>query len=433
MSSGTLYTYPDNFRAQKVLIAAQYSKIAVKVAKDFVFGETNKSASFLKKFPLGKVPAFETDDGQYLTESNAIAHYVANDQLKGKSKLDQAQILQWVNFAEGEILPAASAWLFPIIGILPFNKQTAERAKEDIKKVLSVINDHLLTRTYLVGERITLADITMALTLVELYKQVLDTQFRKPYVNANRWFNTIVNQKEVKSVIGEVQLAVKAAEFDPKKLAEFQGKKAGGPAKGGKAPQKPDAPKEGGKKDAKKKEADEDEKDETDEILAAEPKSKDPFEQFPKSDTFNFDEFKRCYSNEDETKSIPFFWEKFDPKTYSIWFCEYKYNNELEKVFMSCNLITGMFQRIDKLRKNAFASMCLFGTDNNSTISGVWVWKSHELAFTLSPDWQVDYEVYDWKKLDPNNEATKKLVQQYFSWTGTDKDGRAFNQGKIFK
>lgn len=51
--------------------------------------------------------------------------------------------------------------------------------------------------------------------------------------------------------------------------------------------------------------------------------------------------------------------------------------------------VLGMFQRLEKLKKNAFASVCLFGTDNNSTISGIWVWRGHELVFKLSPDWQV--------------------------------------------
>lgn len=50
-----LYTYPENFRAFKALIAAQYSGANVKVAPNFVFGETNRSEAFLKKFPLGKV------------------------------------------------------------------------------------------------------------------------------------------------------------------------------------------------------------------------------------------------------------------------------------------------------------------------------------------------------------------------------------------
>ena len=100
---------------------------------------------------------------------------------------------------------------------------------------------------------------------------------------------------------------------------------------------------------------------------------------------------------------------------------------------MSCNLITGMFQRLEKMRKQAFASVCLFGEDNNSSISGVWVWRGKDLAFNLSPDWQIDYESYAWKKLDANSEETKKLVEKYFSWTGEDSKGRKFNQGKIFK
>lgn len=50
-----LYTYPENFRAYKALIAAQFSGANLKVCPNFKFGETNKSEAFLKKFPLGKV------------------------------------------------------------------------------------------------------------------------------------------------------------------------------------------------------------------------------------------------------------------------------------------------------------------------------------------------------------------------------------------
>jgi len=75
----------------------------------------------------------------------------------------------------------------------------------------------------------------------------------------------------------------------------------------------------------------EEETDATEEALAAEPKKKNPFASMPKS-SFDLDDFKRFYSNEDEAKSIPYFWQKFDAENYSIWFSEYKYNNELTKV-----------------------------------------------------------------------------------------------------
>ena len=91
-----------------------------------------------------------------------------------------------------------------------------------------------------------------------------------------------------------------------------------------------------------------------------------------------------------------------------------------------------MFQRLDRMRKNAFSSMILFGDDNKSSISGVWVWRGHELAFPLADDWTVDYPSYDWTKLNPDDEKTKTMVTEYFSWEGNF-DGKKFNQGKIFK
>ena len=78
MAAGTLYTYPENWRAFKVLIAAQYSGAQVRVLSappHFHFGQTNRTPEFLRKFPAGKVPAFEGDDGFCVFESNAIAYY----------------------------------------------------------------------------------------------------------------------------------------------------------------------------------------------------------------------------------------------------------------------------------------------------------------------------------------------------------------------
>jgi elongation factor 1-gamma len=54
------------------------------------------------------------------------------------------------------------------------------------------------------------------------------------------------------------------------------------------------------------------------------------------------DEFKRTYSNQDTaTVALPYFWKHFEKDNYSLWFCEYKYANELTLTFMSSNLIGG--------------------------------------------------------------------------------------------
>merc|ERR1711874_399985 len=285
MVAGTLYTYPDNFRAQKALIAAKYSGAQLSLAKDFKFGETNKSPEFLKKFPLGKVPAFEGSDGVLLTESNAIAYYVANDELRGGSDAAaRAQVVQWMCMADNEILPAACTWVFPALGIMQFNKNATERAKEDVKAAMKTLNDHLLTRTFLVGERLSLADIAVACTMLSLYKQVPEPAFRKPFVNVTRWFTTVVNQPNVKAVLGQVNLCAKMAEFDGKKE-----KKEKAPKQEQKKPEK--------KKEEKKKEAEPEAAD-----VPPEPKKADPFEKMPKG-TFDLEEWKRFYSNNDEPES----------------------------------------------------------------------------------------------------------------------------------
>merc|ERR1712091_107517 len=164
MAAGTLYTYPDSFRAQKILIAAEYSGTKINVPP-FTVGKDNKTAEFLKKFPLGKVPAFETSDGKYMYESNAIAYYVSNDQLLGNNKFDSAMIQQYVNFADQEILPAAATWVYPTLGLMQYHKQSTDKAMEDTKKFMTVLNNTLLTKTFLVGERVTLADIAVCCNL----------------------------------------------------------------------------------------------------------------------------------------------------------------------------------------------------------------------------------------------------------------------------
>ena len=60
---------------------------------------------------------------------------------------------------------------------------------------------------------------TMGIACKQIYidvcfTQVLEPSFRQAYQNTNRWFTTIVNQPQVKSVIGEFKFCEKMAQFD---------------------------------------------------------------------------------------------------------------------------------------------------------------------------------------------------------------------------
>jgi len=387
-----------------VLIAAKLYKANVTVAG---------TEAPVDKFPLGVTPAFEGASLLFGAESIAT-HFAESAKIPVTS-----EAVQWLQWAEGRLLPNILSYVLPSVSAVQADKKVVDAAKAELLAQLQHFNDVLLNRTFLTGERFGLADISVALNLLPAYQYVLDDSARHGLVNLNRWFMTIMNQPEVKDVVGEFTFITNASTFDAAKFKEVSAKLT-------KA-----APKKAEKKKEEKK-ADAEELDEADAALAAEPKSADPFAALPKS-SFVMDSWKRVYSNEDTEKvALPYFWDNFDAENNSIWYAEYKYPEDLSLAFMSCNLISGMFQRLEKLKKSAFASVCLFGDDSKSSISGVWVWRGHELVFPLSSDWTIDYESYEWKKLDPKDEATKKLVNEYFLWEG-EFDGKKFNQGKIFK
>uniref|UniRef100_A0A8C5YZE4 Elongation factor 1-gamma n=1 Tax=Marmota marmota marmota TaxID=9994 RepID=A0A8C5YZE4_MARMA len=193
----------------------------------FHFIRTNHTPEFLRKFPAGKVPAFEGDGGFCVFESNAITYYVSNEDLRGRGSNPEAaaQVVQWVSFADSDIVPPASTWVFPTLAIMHHNKQATENAKEEVRRILGLLDAHLKMRTFLVGEGVTLADITVVCTLLWLYRQVLEPSFHQAFPNTSRWFLTCINQLQLWAVLGEVKLCEKMAQFDAKKFAERQPKK----------------------------------------------------------------------------------------------------------------------------------------------------------------------------------------------------------------
>jgi elongation factor 1-gamma len=372
----------------------------------FKFGETNKSADFLAKFPLGKVPAFEGSDGTCLFESNAIAYYVASEQLRGVDAKSAAMIQQWINFADNEILPSACKWVFPTLGITQFNKQETDFAKDHLKKCLTVLNVYLTSRTYLVGERVTLADVVLACNLLMVYKQVMEPSFRQPFANVTRWFETIVNHPEFISIAKQTKLCEKAAQPDHKKFAELHG----GQQRDG---QRRDSAKHAKKNQPQQQQAKKEKPADKGDDEPKPPADIDPLADAPKG-TFDFDAFKRCFSNEDTlTKAIPHLWQNFDAEHYSIYHAVYKYKDELKMIFMSSNLARGLTQRVDKLRKYAFAVIYVLGVDNDNNIEAIWIFRGQRPAFELKEDWNVDAPSYDFHKLDPSKESDRQKVESF--------------------
>lgn len=151
-------------------------------------------------------------NGVELTDSNAISFYLANDQLRCSNDLFMfSEVLQWLSYADNHILPAVSGWVIPCITKhVPNNvKAGMKTSKEDLLSSLTKLNNILLTKTYLVGERISLADIAIFTALIPLYEHLFDSQYRIQYKNLTRWFFTILNQPQVTSILKNFQMCEK--------------------------------------------------------------------------------------------------------------------------------------------------------------------------------------------------------------------------------
>ncbi|KAJ4288659.1 elongation factor EF-1 gamma subunit [Kalmusia sp. IMI 367209] len=410
MSFGKLYSYSGNPRTTSLLAVAKEN------ALDLEFVETvpanGVSTEYLKLNKLGKVPTFEGADGFVLSEAIAIAVYLTSQNEKtallGKTKQDYASILRWMSYANTEILTPLGGWFRPLVGRDPYNKKNIEDSKAAATKAVHALEEYLLTHTYLVGERLTLADFFTASILARGFQYFYDKAWRAENPNVTRWYETVYNVPSYSAVAGELKFIDEAIKNVP--------------------PKKEPAPKkEQPKAAAKPKEAPEEEEE------APKPKPKHPLASL--NVTFDLDEWKRQYSNNDIKVSLPWFWENVKFDEYSIWKVDYKYNEDNKLIFMTSNLVGGFFARLEASRKFLFGAASVYGENNNNIIQGAFIARGQEAlpAFDVAPD----YESYEFTKLDPQKPEDRAFVEQQWADEppAITKDGKTYPyaDGKVFK
>ncbi|KAF7824985.1 elongation factor 1-gamma [Senna tora] len=397
-----LHAGSTNKNAFKTLIAAEYSGVKVELVKNFEMGVSNKTPEFLKMNPIGKVPVLETPDGP-IFESNAIARYVtrskADNPLFGSSLIEYAHIEQWIDFASLEIDANILRWFVPRAGFAAYLPPAEEAAISALKRALDALNTHLASNTYLVGHHVTLADIILTCNLSLGFAKLMTKSFTSEFPHVERYFWTMVNQPNFKKILGEVKqtesvLPIQSAK-KPSQPKEPAKTKAKAEKEEKKEPAKPKAQEAGEEEEAPK------------------PKPKNPLDLLPPSKMI-MDEWKRLYSN---TKSnfrevaIKGFWDMYDPEGYSLWFCDYKYNDENTVSFVTLNKVSGFLQRMDLARKYAFGKMLIIGSEPPFKVKGLWLFRGKEIPqFVL--DECYDMELYEWTKVDITDEAQKERVSQ---------------------
>ena len=154
----------------KLYFAPAYCSLAVHIALreaglpfdvvqvDTVAGRTAAGDDYRAINPRGYVPALELDDGSRHTEAAALLQYVGDlapaSGLMPSDGRERFEVLQWLTFISSELHKGFSPWLF--------HKETADSTRKAVKEKLQLrfadLDARLAGRTWLVGERFTVAD-----------------------------------------------------------------------------------------------------------------------------------------------------------------------------------------------------------------------------------------------------------------------------------
>jgi len=128
---------------------------------DLKKGET-RTKSFLAKNRFGEVPLVEFEDGRTLAQSNAIIRYLARgSSLIPQDPFAQAKMDEWLFWEQYSHEPYVAVARFQMVYL---GKKIHEREARIVEKgeaALGVLEEALSGRTYLVGETLTLADISL--------------------------------------------------------------------------------------------------------------------------------------------------------------------------------------------------------------------------------------------------------------------------------
>lgn len=150
----------------------------------------HKNPDYMKLNPNGKVPCLV--DGDYVIwESMAITQYLAtkynnSSPLLPKTPEEMGHALQWSYWSILEMQKHAVEWLIQVM-FVPADKKDmtiVEKAQKALVPLFNILNNALENKSYLIGNRFTIADLHVASVAGITMSLGMDL---KPYTNILSW------------------------------------------------------------------------------------------------------------------------------------------------------------------------------------------------------------------------------------------------------
>lgn len=198
-----LYGNPLSTCTRKVLTALLETKTPYEMhVIDFAKAE-HKQEPHISRQPFGQIPAID-DGGFVLFESRAICRYVsakAGDQLIPSSLKERALMDQWSSVEQSNVSPHAMKFIYHYIFKRPQEPAVLEAAEAALEKAFAALSKPLATQTFLVGDKLTIADIGHMPYLELLGSTPVQAKLEK-YPHVVAWWGRLRERESWRKVTG---------------------------------------------------------------------------------------------------------------------------------------------------------------------------------------------------------------------------------------
>jgi len=189
-----LYGFPPSPNTWKVRAVA--AQLGVPLELEFVDLTKPRTADYLAVNPSGRTPTL-VDADFVLLESNAIMQYLASrkpntlwpDDPRARADISRWQSWQLAHWSGDACLPLTFQRLVKkILNLGPPDEAVVAKATEAFNREARLLDAHLAKRSYLVGNGVTLADLSVAAAMAYAKEAELPIA---PYGHLRDWFTRV--------------------------------------------------------------------------------------------------------------------------------------------------------------------------------------------------------------------------------------------------
>jgi len=160
-----LYDYLPSGNGYKVRLVLKYLGLSYEVVEKDVKKSETRTPEFLAMNPNGRIPLLELPGKKYLAESHAIINFLAEGtDLIPRDPVDRALMWQWLCFEQYNLEPNIGTVRFWVSSLKKTETELGEKLTEKRKNgyaALDVLEKGLAGKSFLVGNRYSLADISL--------------------------------------------------------------------------------------------------------------------------------------------------------------------------------------------------------------------------------------------------------------------------------